>query len=219
MSAARVAALLALVAALGGCAARGPVDAGDRAAGPSGARPDASLAERLGRASDGAPIALEPGNSLGADRASVGGAYAAASGHRCRRVRLDGRMEPTRIVCRDDAGRWYLPRALGAAAGPASGRSGGPLEDTLVVPLSGSAGQAATSVSGALRRAGSRDPFARPFTSPIIAGETLWDFARRITGSGRDWPAIAEANGIVDTRTIPAGAELAVPHELLPRDL
>ncbi len=120
---------IVLATVLGGCAATGaPVptettnpDAPPLVEASGDAAPRTALAERLGTAASGARVPLESASPLDATAAIVGDAYTAASGHRCRRLTLDeptlaagavGPVGPSRIVCRDGAGRWYLPREL-----------------------------------------------------------------------------------------------------------
>ena len=50
--------------------------------------------------------------------------------------------------------------------------------------------------------------------STFLAGDTLWDFAERTTGSGFNWERIKELNAIEDEKKIDAGIVLLVPPEL-----
>jgi len=43
-----------------------------------------------------------------------------------------------------------------------------------------------------------------------VAGDTLWGVAQRYCGSGFDWPALADANGITDPQKLEIGTVLTV---------
>ncbi len=48
----------------------------------------------------------------------------------------------------------------------------------------------------------------------LKAGETLWQFSERTTGSGFNWEKIAVLNSIKDERKVDAGVVLMIPPEL-----
>jgi hypothetical protein len=50
----------------------------------------------------------------------------------------------------------------------------------------------------------------------IAQQETLSSIALRFTGSAKNWPALAKANGIANDRTIPIGNSIVIPARLLP---
>jgi len=50
--------------------------------------------------------------------------------------------------------------------------------------------------------------------STLEAGETLWQFSERTTGSGFNWEEIAVLNSIKDERKVDAGLVLMIPPEL-----
>lgn len=49
----------------------------------------------------------------------------------------------------------------------------------------------------------------------VNVNETLWSFAKRITGSGLNWERIAHINGITDAKKLAAGTLLFIPVELV----
>lgn len=64
------------------------------------------------------------------------------------------------------------------------------------------------------------EPEAIPqIQSTLKAGETLWEFSERTTGSGFNWEEIALLNDIKDERKVDAGLVLLVPPELAIDDL
>ena len=49
----------------------------------------------------------------------------------------------------------------------------------------------------------------------LVKGETLWSFSRRTTGSGLNWPKIADLNEMENPDRVEAGDKVLVPVELV----
>lgn len=54
-----------------------------------------------------------------------------------------------------------------------------------------------------------------PIEVEVESGESLWDLAARITGSGNNWVAIAKANDLQDANRIRSGQVLLVPQSVI----
>lgn len=174
------------------------------------------LGTLIGRAQIGSRVPLPSGNSLRATSARVLHEYPAASGRTCRRIALDNDLETRpreRIVCHRGKGQWTLTRALIPTPDVAKPR---PLVtvDPLVsadtaaedVPVQDLPMPASTRVVQS----------GNELTEVRLEGdETLWAFARRVTGNALNWQAIADANKIDDATSVSADQRLMVPKALL----
>jgi len=187
-------------------------------------QPATESAALIGAASVGDSVELPPGNPTGATSVDVIAEYFAASNRRCRQVLPSSTNGSVRIACERKDGGWEWVRSLSSSTVsrplPAVA-SVGAVESVVVVgdedlvileePASGTA----------LSDSGESISFDEVETDngsggyTVLAGETLWKFSRRITGSGVNWQAIAELNNIDDARTIEAGMVLLVPANLV----
>ena len=157
----------------------------------------------------------------------------------CRRA--DGRWSATRALVhsglprtgsgpRESVAARIGRRSVGVAAGATSGRAPAPLPAVAVAtPTRGPRFERAAGIRPLReeREALAAAPAAAPrrerggaddvrladgsVRTRLAPGETLWDVAERVLGSGHRWPIIAEANGVREPARMPIGAVLIVP--------
>ena len=157
-----------------------------------------SLAEQLGTVAAGTEIELASDNALGLQTVRVQETYTAASGRFCRRLALSSGQPLARITCQRQSGEWYFPRSLQHSSTMVAPAQNYPVLND-VVDQADSAPQAVL-VQEALRN-----------------NETLWSFARRVTGNALNWSHIAELNNISDAAQMSSGAVLDVPATMIAR--
>lgn len=205
---------IVLVGVLSGCASAGAY----QTAGIAGVTAD-TVAEqdRLGKAVVGSVITL-PGTDTSM---RVTHEYRAASGRFCRRLEPTDHTVGWRVACREGNGEWQLRRSLSDSgdvfAGTMSERQLSELG-----PRSSMSSQPEQAQSDHLGADSMSDSAASLVVTTslmqIQSGETLWAFARRTTGSGVHWDAIAELNGLDQPEQVKAGTELKVPDSLRRRE-
>lgn len=123
----------------------------------------------------------------GAGEVAISSTYIAASGRTCRKLAtLDGRALPLRS-CENRKGEWYTTRSISVSD---------PFTE------SGHSTQASSAV-------------AESVSMTLNAGESLWTFASRVTGSPMNWRQIAAFNNIEDADSVEADQLLEVETSLL----
>lgn len=187
--------------------------------------PPTAAATQLGNARPGDVVDLPVGNVFGETVIVVGDNYTAASGRLCRRLRSNAGSVLSRIVCQRESGEWYSPRSLYSnnqqsvkesfqgASSLGEGESVD-LNSIVVVELGDDDLQTSSATTS--------NTTVHTATTPVETskqvlreGETLWSFSRRVTGNARNWNAIADINGIDDSRRLAAGDTLLVPKYLV----
>ncbi len=178
-----------------------------------------TAADQIGAAQPGDVIDMPASNLFGAPTVVVGNDYTAASGRLCRRLRSGDGALLSRIVCQRETGEWYSPRALYSNE-PTSFRQSTRVDTT-------AAGASADTSSIVVVELGeddlnvqdskveSLDTTVATEQHTLQAGETLWSFTRRVTGNALNWNAVADVNGIDDSRRLNAGDVLLVPKALV----
>ncbi len=127
----------------------------------------------------------------GTGEVTISSTYIAASGRKCRKLAtIDGRALPLRS-CEDEKGDWYTTRSISVSD---------PFAQSVQSVKASKA--AVESVSMTLN-----------------AGESLWSFASRVTGSPMNWKKIAMFNNIKDADSVWANQELEVESSLLLKGL
>lgn len=133
-----------------------------------------------------------------ADRARIEGAgevvvsstYIAASGRKCRKLAtMDGRALPLRS-CEGRKGNWYTTRSISVSD---------PFAPSIQAAQSKQASNAV----------------AESVSMKLNAGESLWTFASRVTGSAMNWKKIAAFNNIENADSVWANQSLEVESSLL----
>ena len=120
----------------------------------------------------------------------VSSTYIAASGRKCRKLAtMDGRALPLRS-CQGRKGDWYTTRSISVSDPCASSIQ------------SARAMQASSAV-------------AESVSMKLKAGESLWAFASRVTGSPMNWKKIAAYNNIENADSVWANQALEVESSLL----
>ncbi len=123
----------------------------------------------------------------GTGEVAISSTYIAASGRKCRKLAtIDGRALPLRS-CEGRKGDWYTTRSISVSD---------PFAPSIQTIQAGNA--VAESVSMTLN-----------------AGESLWSFASRVTGSPMNWKKIAAFNNIEDADSVWANQSLEVESSLL----
>ncbi len=123
----------------------------------------------------------------GAGEVVISSTYTAASGRQCRKLAtVDGVALPLRS-CEDKKGGWYTTRSIS---------------------VSDPFAQSTTSVAASTA-------VAESVSMTLNAGESLWSFASRVTGSAMNWKKIAEFNNIDDVDSVWANQSLEVESSLL----
>jgi len=155
-----------------------------------------------------------PGSSLEVEGISytVMRSYTAASGRSCRQLRADAGI--LRVACRErrSGAAWYLRQALRSP--PALTRSSAPL----FMPRAAAQQSAAPDAGEADSRVSviNTDSAGNGATTSVavLQDETLWRFAKRVTGNALNWERIAGFNDISDATALRAGQLLRIPSEL-----
>ena len=135
--------------------------------------------------------------------------YTAASGRVCRSL-LDQRAGSTRVACRGRTNQWYLRHAL--TSNTAVKNTKMPLSvDSQNSAASESAGEAVKPPVQTVDNVElSNQNLLRV---AFVENETLWRFAKRVTGNALNWQAIASLNGISDVNSLRAGQLLSIPSQ------
>lgn len=116
----------------------------------------------------------------------VGRSYIAASGRMCRQLNtLSGELLPLRS-CKNKSGQWVTTRTLSSA-----------------IPLQKRSAPAVVQTAN------------KTMSMAVEQGETLWSFAKRVTGNPLNWKAIASYNNITDEDIISSGQRLQVEVSLV----
>lgn len=169
-----------------------------------GAGPDTRTGS-LARASIGSLLMLP---ETGDGSVKVLHEYQAASGRSCRRVLIaDSRL--IRVMCQRRGGDWTLTRALIENTGQQA-----TVADQMTV--AGAATRAVIALSDLpAQAAGAADEDT--VSDDLMQGESLWRFAKRVTGDATNWQSIAELNGIEKPDRVRAGETLLIPAHLMKR--
>ena len=126
----------------------------------------------------------------GTGEVAISSTYMAASGRTCRKLAtLDGRALPLRS-CEGKKGEWYTTRSISVSD-----------------PFTQSV-QSVQSVQA-------RNAVVESVSMTLNAGESLWSFATRVTGSPMNWEKIAAFNKIEDADSVWANQSLEVESSLL----
>ena len=183
-------------------------------------------ADRIGSALLGTRVDLADIDTELGSEVFVHSEYTAASGNVCRRFNNED-SQFMRVACRSSSDSWYLQRSLN----PEDFSSGPRLMSETTLPairvlrsLNGSSDSDIVSPDGT--ESGSMVDTADPVEvivsdvndvteHSLEAGETLWSFSVRTTGSGANWQQIAALNGIDDARQVESGQTLLVPSDLI----
>jgi 5'-nucleotidase/UDP-sugar diphosphatase len=121
--------------------------------------------------------------------------------------KLDGRITEIAAAAPEVAA---APAAEPAPAEPAA------VEPAMPAPPAGSADIAATPPMIAAAPAAPAPAEAAPAapaegTYTVVAGDTLWDIAKKTYGAGSKWQAIADANPDIDANDLTIGSTLKIP--------
>jgi len=157
--------------------------------------------------------------------------YVAASNRNCAKLRGDS--SEIRIACADPAGDWYLRKSILPSSSLAQPSSSNqipvgdatqlPTADDYVIPDQNKAdastlviAQPPKSVLVPLGDVDNSQASADPDATRVAVkkDETLWRFAKRVTGNALNWEKIAAFNGIDDAMALKAGQLLAIPTDL-----
>jgi len=157
--------------------------------------------------------------------------YVAASNRDCARLRGDN--SEIRIACADPAGHWYLRESLLQSSNQPkpSSLNQRSADDATKLPAADDydiseqnntdastlvIAQPPKSVIVPLTGVDVSDASANPDATRVAVkkDETLWRFAKRVTGNALNWEKIAAFNGIGDAVDLKAGQLLAIPADL-----
>ena len=120
----------------------------------------------------------------------ISSTYIAASGRKCRKLAtMDGRALPLRS-CEGRKGDWYTTRSISVS-------------DPFAPSI-----QSVKSVQAS-------NAVAESVSMKLNAGESLWSFASRVTGSPMNWKKIAAFNNIENADSVWANQALEVESSLL----
>ncbi len=126
----------------------------------------------------------------GTGEVAISSTYMAASGRKCRKLAtVDGRALPLRS-CEGKKGEWYTTRSISVS-------------DPFAPSI-----QSAQTVQAS-------DAVVESVSMTLNAGESLWSFASRVTGSPMNWKKIAAFNNIDDADSVWANQSLEVESSLL----
>ena len=126
----------------------------------------------------------------GTDEVVISSTYIAASGRKCRKLAtMDGRALPLRS-CEGRKGDWYTTRSISVS-------------DPFATTIRSTQSVQATNV------------VAESVSMKLNAGESLWTFASRVTGSPMNWKKIAAFNNIKNADSVWANQSLEVESSLL----
>lgn len=175
--------------------------------------------------------------TLDGSRYSIAGQYFAASGRSC--VRLEAESSASnRVACKSGrAGSWYARAPLSSGDTQFNQQSNhqrsiandmnivvgrteigeAAQESLLVSPESTSeiepeAVPELIPLESIVQAPGESEQQSEPVT--VKSGETLWKFAKRVTGNALNWSLIADHNLITDVTTIKGGDRLYIPQGL-----
>jgi nucleoid-associated protein YgaU len=126
----------------------------------------------------------------GTGEVAISSTYMAASGRKCRKLEtLDGRALPLRS-CESRADEWYTTRSISVS-------------DPFMPSM-----PSVTSMQAS-------NTVVESVSMTLNAGESLWSFATRVTGSPLNWKKIAAFNNIKDENSVWANQSLEVESSLL----
>lgn len=225
---------VSLVALLTACATPGGIPGSAGVSNGASVLTASDSANLVGAADIGQRVNLPAGNPLGVPSATVTREYFAASNRKCRQVVALGSNSNSRIACLRNQGEWEWIRSISSSAVSSVSI---PLAAALPLPMEAEAVSTTVSqsVESEQRMEEGSDPLnwtpppviipasanielgaeGLPAQATVIDNETLWKFARRTTGSGVHWQAIAEFNTIDDARDIQSGMTLFIPAHLI----
>ena len=164
----------------------------------------AQLSDELNDSSEGDMALFSTGKLAKLGTVTIGKQYDAASGRSCKQILDASGVQLLSVACQLPTEQWYVRESLNVAGNAIQAAPANTKFKNVLVQAELPTVELKPTVKN----------IPKPISYKLDKDETLYSFARRMTGDASNWEAIAKYNGITDELSLPVGAALRIPTAL-----